>query len=73
MAFDDRPIQWLAPVTAAGILLAIALSIFRWLGISGWSLAGWLVITGILGLAALWLALNAVNIIDHLREKRFRR
>ena len=73
MPFDDRPIQWLAPLVAAGILLAIALPIFRKLGISGWPLAGSLIITVILGLAALWLAVNAVNIIDHLREKRSRR
>ncbi len=72
MAFDDRPIQWLAPLAAAGILLAIALPIFRKLGISGWPLAGSLIITVILGLAIIWLLLNAVNIVEHIRERRSR-
>lgn len=72
MAFNDRSIEWLAPLADAGVLAAIAALIFRWLGISGWRLAGSISITVIVGLAALWLALNAVNIIDYLREKRSR-
>ena len=70
MPFDDRPIQWLAPLAAAGILIAVAFPILRKLGISGWPLAGSLLVIVVLGLASLWLALNVVNIIDHLRQKR---
>ncbi len=70
MPFDDRPSQWLAPLAAAGILLAIALPIFRTLDISCWPLAGSPLVTAVLGLALLWLALDVVNIIDHLRQNR---
>jgi hypothetical protein len=68
MAFDDRSIAWLGPLAFVSAVSLVALPVIGAFGYSG-TRAGALLVSIILcSWAALWLVLNAFDIVDRWRQ-----